>query len=682
MHLLTKLVIPLAVMVGITALPISATYTTGDTVNSSVRNNDLASLGHDTNPADPVKPAKASVTILSESDLANASKAIDDIINAKLTEKNIKPTAETKDSEFLRRVYLDLAGRIPSVEEAAAFIKTRKSDKREALIKELLASDAYNSNMFNYWADLLRARNKLQDNFSGLPYIDWIKSSIKENKPYNKFIFELIAAEGPALARGNGATGYYILDSGMQEDNMANTVRVILGTRLSCAQCHDHPFDKWTRRDFFEMVGFTEGTDTRTTSGDITKTAKKLDANMPYSTDQVARDIGETLGLTVSNKNPGSVSLPKDYQYKDGRAGEKIKPLTMFEDDILKDAKTNPRETYAKWMTSPDNPRFTLVIANRMWKNFKRVGMIEPMDDFNDDSKPSNPVLAEYLVNLMVSVKYDIRKFQEILCNTQAYQRQTIIEPVDKFAFYHQGMPVQRLSAEQVWDSLMTLTVENVDSHKGNNATEMYKFYDDNKSKSMEDLARLALKVGAVRDKVREMEDEKRKLRDEMTKGGNKDQIQGKMNQLDTQMNGLKDQTGVVPSKYGNENPNEWRRASELASPMPPGHFLRVFGQSDRFLIDNASTSMNLTQSLELMNGMVEQTILTDDSKSVLRKTIDSVKTPDAKVTILYVAILSRMPSSREMSYGLKVMSLAPRRRGPEYLGWALLNSASFMFNE
>jgi hypothetical protein len=154
------------------------------------------------------------------------------------------------------------------------------------------------------------------------------------------------------------------------------------------------------------------------------------------------------------------------------------------------------------------------------------------------------------------------------------------------------------------------------------------------------------------------------------------------MNQIDTQMDGLKGQTGVVPGKYGDENPREWRRASELASPMPPGHFLRVFGQSDRFLIDNASVSMNMTQSLELMNGMVEQTILTDDSKSVLRKTIDSVKTPDAKVTILYVAILSRMPTSREMSYGLKVMSLAPRRRGPEYLGWALLNSASFMFNE
>jgi hypothetical protein len=430
------------------------------------------------------------------------------------------------------------------------------------------------------------------------------------------------------------------------------------------------------------MVGFTEGTDTTNNSGEITRTAKKLDANMPYSTDQVARDIGETLGLQISNKNPGMVSLPRDYQYKDGRGGEQIKPLTMFEEDILKDSKMNPREAYAKWMTSPNNQRFTLVIANRMWKKFMRVGLIEPMDDFTDDSKPSNPALAEYLVNLMVSVKYDLRKFQEILCNTETYQRQTTVDAVDKFAFYHQGMPIQRLSAEQVWDSLMTLTVENVDAIKGNNASEMYKFYDENKSKSMEDLARLAIKVGAVRDKVRDLENDKRKLREDMAKGGNKDQLQGKMNQIDTQMDGLKGQTGVVPGKYGDENPREWRRASELASPMPPGHFLRVFGQSDRFLIDNASVSMNMTQSLELMNGMVEQTILTDDSKSVLRKTIDSVKTPDAKVTILYVAILSRMPTSREMSYGLKVMSLAPRRRGPEYLGWALLNSASFMFNE
>ncbi len=690
MHLLTKLVVPLAVIAGVVALSKSAVpigtaknnnaVSSEEASGSTIKNTDLTLFGHDSNPADPIKAQK--VTLLTDTEIAQASKTIDDIINEKLKEKGIIPLKKIDDNKFLRRAYLDLGGRIPSVQEAAAYIKTRSSSKREKLVADIIASEAYNSNMFNFWADLLRARNKLKDRYSGLPYIDWIKSSIQSNKPYDKFIYELVAAEGPALARGNGATGYYILDSGMQQDNMANTVRVVLGTRLACAQCHDHPFDKWTRRDFFEMVGFTEGTDTSTNSRDIERMAKKMSKNAPYSVDDVSRDIGETLGLQVSNKNPGSTSLPKDYQYKDGRPGEKIKPLTMFEEDILKGAKDNPRQLYAKWMTSPENPRFTLVIVNRMWKKLMKVGLVEPMDDFTDDTKPANAELADYLVRLMVSVKYDLRKFLTIIASTDAYQRETMETPIDKFAFHHEGMPLQRLTAEQVWDSLMTLTIENVDSIKGNNASDMYKFYDDNKNKSLEDLAKIALDVGQVRDKIRDMDDEKRKLRDQMNKGGNKDQLNGKIKQIDGEQDKLRKQSALVPSKYGNENPHEWRRASELASPMPPGHFLRVFGQSDRFLIDNASMSMNMTQSLELMNGMIEQTILTDDSKSVLRSIINSAPSVDDKIKVLYVAIMSRMPTSREMSYGKKVMSLAPRRRGAEYLGWALLNSADFMFNQ
>ena len=114
---------------------------------------------------------------------------------------------------------------------------------------------------------------------------------------------------------------------------------------------------------------------------------------------------------------------------------------------------------------------------------------------------------------------------------------------------------------------------------------------------------------------------------------------------------------------------------------MQPGHFLRVFGQSNRLIIDNSSDSMNLTQALELMNGMVETTILGDE-KSVLKQQLAKVKDPDDKVKVLYVAILSRMPTNYEMDYGHKVMALAPNKKGVEYLGWALINSAEFAFNQ
>jgi Protein of unknown function (DUF1549)/Protein of unknown function (DUF1553) len=677
MYLVSKIVLPLAVIAGLVAWPMGAS------VLSTSGGADQGGM-----PADPQpKPAADAPAAAEDVNIAEAAKAIDGFIDAGIAKQTgLKVRPKTKDDQFLRRAYLDLAGRIPTMEEAGEFLGTKKKDKREALVKKLLASEAYVSNTFNWWADMLRARNRLQDRYDGIPYMEWIKDSIRSNKPYDKFVFELICAEGPGTARGNGVTGYYIADAGMPQDNMANTVRLFLGTRLTCAQCHDHPFDKWTRRDFFEMAAFTEGTDVKTNEGELDRAVKSMGKKVPYAADQIARRMGETMGMKVSNADAGAINLPDNYQYKDARPNQRVNAVTMFKDDILKDRPKSQsvRETYAKWMTSPTNPRFTTVIVNRVWKRLMRVGLIEPLDNLDDETKPSNPELLEHLVKLMKDVKYDLRKFQEIICATEAYQRSSTVGDPDRFNFKHEGQPLHRITAEQMWDSLMTLTTPNVDAIKGKGAEHLYRFYDANKDKKPQDLAELILKAGEAQDEIDEANREIREIREKM-KGGDKSG-EGKIKELENKQNGLRATADVFTPYYDSsykDQGNEHRRASELESPMPPGHFLRVFGQSNRLLINNGSfESLNLTQALELMNGFVEQTILADDSKSVLKMNIAKGRTPDEKVKILYLSILSRLPNASETSYGLKVMSLAPNKRGDEYLGWALINSAEFAFNE
>ncbi|MBA3937191.1 MAG: DUF1549 domain-containing protein [Planctomycetes bacterium] len=618
-----------------------------------------------------------------EAAIKKAAGDIDAIIDAGLTKDKIKPTAKTRDDQFLRRIYLDLAGRIPTIGEAGPFLASSKKDKREALVKQLLASEGYVSNTFTWWADMLRARSRLQDRYDGQPYIDWIKQSVRENKPYDKMVYELICAQGPGTKRGNGATGYYAADAGMPQDNMANTVRLFLGTRLSCAQCHNHPFDKWTRKDFFQMTAFTEGTDVKTNEGEVERAVKGLKGDAPYSTGNIARRMGETLGMNVTNGDKGEIGLPDNYQYDDAHPRDRIRARTMFNEDILSAGAVGVRDAYGKWMTSPNNARFTLVAANRLWKRLMRIGFIEPLDNLEDDTKPFNQELADYLVQMLKDVHYDTRKFQEVVCRTSAYQRQSIAGDADRFKFHHEGQPLRRLTAEQMWDSLVTLTVPDVDGIKDDSAETLYRFYDANHDKSTQELAQIVLKAGEAQDQIDDYEKQMREIRLGLEKGGDKGQAEAKIKDLQGKQNALRPAADMFSPYYakGGNNLGPMRRASELPSPMPPGHFLRVFGQSNRQLIDNSTDSLNLTQALELMNGMVETTIFGDD-KSALSLELAKGRNLDDKVLILYASILSRRPAGFEIEYGHKVMALAPNHRGVQYLGWALVNSAEFAFNE
>lgn len=476
---------------------------------------------------------------------------IDQLVSAALKKQHIEPNEHVSDDIFLRRTYLNIAGRVPTIEEAETFFERNKNDRRSNLVTELLNSEAYVSNAYHFWADLLRINGEPGGTVASA-YELWVKDSLRENKPYDQMVYELITADGKIW--DNGAVGYYFRDRGMPLDNMSNTVRIFLGTRLECAQCHNHPFDKWTQMDYFKMASFSFGINARNydtpnknmvskhqkesalkaykdkakelsgsddfpviRSKSIEKYVQRFPnqsaeptivqgskrnrqkkrfvsphsklgltrdkfleiveaANAEYNKITKNRDqyretlnqLYDPLQYVSIKQQEKNAKLPHDYQYSDADPHTLIEPATMFGDKIDLSATDESRITaYGKWMTSKDNPRFTQVIANRLWKEVFGRGIFEPVDELTDHTFVSNPELLDYLTNLMVELDYDMRAFLEILYHTQTYQREAHTEEVLMGApYYFQGPVLRRMSAEQIWDSLVVMALPEADRYQ------------------------------------------------------------------------------------------------------------------------------------------------------------------------------------------------------------------------
>ena len=276
---------------------------------------------------------EASQPTISRAKTLEISRKIDSFVQKNLREKKLSPNPIASDEIFVRRIYLDVIGRIPTQKETVDFLSDPSSEKRQHLIDKLLDSDGFVSHQFNFMADLLRVKSRLR-NIPGGPYVDFVKKSIRENKPYDEFVRELLSSEGYYAERGNGALGYYLRDFGMPEDNMSNTVRVFLGTRLECAQCHDHPFDVWTQRDYFEMVAFTGGVLMRLDPPvEGAKNLRQMTrrGELEESARRNLQNILRPLSYGIKGTGTGVARLPDDYQSDNGEPDEIVTAKTMFE---------------------------------------------------------------------------------------------------------------------------------------------------------------------------------------------------------------------------------------------------------------------------------------------------------------------------------------------------------------
>lgn len=427
---------------------------------------------------------------LSLEEVQAKAKQIDQMVTAKLAKEKIQPNEAVTDDVFVRRIYLDIVGRIPSLKETTTFLADKAPNKRAKLIDELLASDGYTQHFFNFWADILRLRSQLAVGNSqpaGAAYANWLRKALDENMPYDKMVREMVTADGKTYE--NGAVGYYLRDYNMPLDNMAVTTQVFLGTSMVCAQCHNHPFDKWTQMDYYQLASHSYGmTGTNGLAnpllaqafyGSSKKKTKKggpvISAKLPAGLERkdMSKAMSEILrplryNTVLDQTDKKTLALPHDYQYTDAKPKQVIAPMipAAFTKDgkIVKEGQ-KPIDAYGQWMTSKDNPRFTTVIANRLWKKAMGLGLIEPVDEITDSTVPSNPQLMSYLEQTMKDLNYDMKAYMRIVFNSASYQRAAYSKEVELGEVYHFPGPVlRRMSAEQIWDSMVTLYKPNADA--------------------------------------------------------------------------------------------------------------------------------------------------------------------------------------------------------------------------
>ena len=577
--------------------------------------------------------------------VAKSAKAIDRLVDQNHQKFKIKPTPRTSDEQFVRRVYLDITGTIPTYKQVNAFLLSSVSDKRPRLIDSLLNSAGYVSRMYNYWGDILRISVNVDRNVPGAPYNEWVKRALEENKPYDRLVFDLLTAEGKYWE--NPATGYVIRDGAMPLDAMSNTLRIFLGTQIGCAQCHNHPFDQWLQKEFYEMAAFTWGTQTRMGGKnafggrrpieEIKDGLKKIDPNFKGGGQYNRMLLANTYAV---RDVPGKkLTLPHDYRYNDAKPESVIEPATILGADAPIGRGELPRRVFANWLTSKDNPRFAVTIANRLWKLAMGVGQIEPDDDIREQSVAENDALLKFLTSEMVRLKFDMKEFLRILYNTEAYQRQACFDEIDPGTVYHfPGPALRRMTAEQVWDSFVTLAVFNPEQFQQLPA----------------DVEASVLAFDLATATAQEVYDRMQQHR---------------------AITGYKART--AREKNYRYKGQLLVRASELPVPLPPGHFLREFGQSDRELIQASSTDGSVPQVLQMFNGPITHMLL--EEGSLMYQTVMSKKFKEDRVKAIFLSILSRRPSPEELEIAIQEIR-ADNMPGYGNVIWSLVNTREFLF--
>ena len=566
------------------------------------------------------------------------------------------------DSVFLRRSFLVAAGRIPNLEEARAFLEIEDTDKREALISYLMGSDGYRSHMVNYLSDILRA----QENFDGRRasaerYVEFIHDSVANNKPWDEIAQNLLSSKGSIWSEKNGAVGYYVRDKGMELDNLSNTMRIFTGTRMECAQCHDDPFGEYERIDFYHLAAFVSGQD-EVNKGPWDKVWREIrDAKEERSElGRLVRWIGDNIHYpSLGGGGDGRIKLPSDYQYRDGEPGEWIGGKTPFGKRKRTSERKHhgdSRETFAEWISSPDNPRFNSTIVNRMWHRVMGRGIWEPVDEFKETKDTIAPALVGDLVELMQTLDYDLKAFQNVLLLTKTFQFAANPKAFDAgVPQSFNGRQIERMTAEQVWDSMVTLVKGNPDKLPKRQFGDAIYYRDHvilEGKKTMTQLSKEILEIKSAKVYREYVEN----LLAESKYGKSK---KSKKNKSFGPVKGI-------------------ARASELSSPAPEGHFLRQFGQSDRILLDSASNEANMAQVLSIMNGHVEELVVSN-TDSALYKALEAGSSDRDKVRYLYYAVLGRPPGDDEMLILMRDV-IDGSEESYRNLASALLSTHEFLF--
>ncbi len=355
---------------------------------------------------------------------------IDQQVFKKLKMLGMPPSEVCDDSTFIRRVSLDLTGRLPAPARAEAFLNDKDPQKRGKLIDELLASGEYADYFANKWSSILRNKRRKETFTRGtFGFHQWIRDSLRENKPYDQFVREVLAASGeltdnPPVAWHREVT--------KPEEALEDTAQLFLGIRLQCAKCHHHPFEKWSQQDYYGFSAF-------------------------FST--VSRKPGDGPDEQVVFHKRGEATA------KNPKTGQNVKPTGLGAGAAVSiTVDDDPRAALADWMSSTTNPFFAKSLVNRYWKHFFNRGLVDPEDDMRATNPATNPELLDALAASFIQSKFDLKVLVKTICESKTYQlsaepNQYNQNDRQNFSRYYP----RRLNAEVLLDAIDTVTATTSD---------------------------------------------------------------------------------------------------------------------------------------------------------------------------------------------------------------------------
>ncbi len=651
----------------------------------------------------PARTALESSTSWSPQKIALMQESVNRInrlIERTLAENGKSYNVLLNDHVFIRRVYVDLTGTIPTYEQVQSFVSSRDPYKRHRIVNQLLTTEGYVSHNYNYFADMLRIKSNLPDGNLRLdPFASWLKKSIRVNRPYNRIVYDMISATG--RIQENPAVGYHLRDIGMKLDHTSFMTKIFLAKDITCAQCHDHPFEEWTQKDFYSLAAFLGEMEIKGTSKASRKKVKPMNVSytpaqrklhrflmswgfevalaeregVSYTREKAkvqkqARELRQNF-VNLMNDNRYNVrdnrtavlKYPDDYQYEDAIPGGVVKPRVLLGTPTRISHSRPKREQLAHWIANPDNRWFALTIANRMWARFFGRGVAEPLHNVVVEDTV-DPNLLQAITEIMQNLDYDLKAFSWVLVNTQAYNRlATQVNVPLKEDYFFPGPLLRRMSAEQVWDSFVTLMVENPLRYRTSSGLTLTNV--NSKENALNFVESLAGMSGRRKKK-------------------------GQLVLLDSEtgLTVLRDNQSVESSA---EAPSSQRvttgsgkkklilaRASELEQPAPPGHFLRKFGQSERtFVVGASNLTGSVPQVMELMNGFATEALTHPDSL-IFRK-MKNEADPAKRAEVVFLSILSRATTKSERKLLLDQLSRGDDKDMADLI-WALLTTPEFFF--
>ena len=329
---------------------------------------------------------------------------IDRLVFANLKQLGIPPSPVCDDATFLRRVSLDIAGRLPTAAEAEAFLASKDQAKRDQVVDALLTSPDYADFFANKWTALLKnKRDDTKDITANFAFHSWVRDSLLANKPYDRLVRELLAATG-TIADNPPVAWYKRVKQPTEQ--LEDVAQLFLGVRMQCAQCHHHPFERWSQHDYYSMAAFFS---------------------------QIGRKPTATAGEDVIFHKRGMA------QTENKKTKQPVKPAGLGDPTLDIAPDDDPRLKLADWMGDKGNPFFAKSLVNRYWKHFFRRGLIEPEDDIRDTNPPSNPELLDALAKHFVESGFDLKAVVRVIAQSSAYQLSAIPNQ-------HNGVDAQNFS--------------------------------------------------------------------------------------------------------------------------------------------------------------------------------------------------------------------------------------------